>query len=72
VVKTVLDLNAWGWGRMNFESWEDGIATVSKGLSKYYARGATTPALIAPSYCPPNADNWSRKVQYVMNQIAEI
>jgi hypothetical protein len=64
--------NAWGWGKMNFESWEDGITTVTKGLSKYYAEGLTTPALIAPSYCPPNATVWATNVQYVMDQIAEV
>ena len=63
--------NAWGWGSMTFESWEDGISTISKGLSKYYAQGATTPAYIAPSYCPPNATKWAYNVQYVMNQIAK-
>ena len=62
--------NAWGWGKMTFESWEEGIYTVSKGLGKYYANGATTPALIAPSYCPPHATKWAYNVQYVMNQIA--
>ena len=62
--------NAWGWGKMTFESWDDGIYTISKGLGKYYANGATTPALIAPSYCPPNATKWAYNVQSVMNQIA--
>jgi len=63
--------NAWGWGSKSFDSWENGIYTVSKGLSKYYAKGATTPAYIAPSYCPPNANKWATNVQYVMNQIAK-
>lgn len=64
--------NAWGWGKISFESWKDGIYTVTKGLSIYYSNGANTPALIAPSYCPPNAVKWATNVQYVMNQIAEI
>jgi len=64
--------NAWGWGRMSFDSWEDGIYTVTEGLSKYYAKGATTPALISQSYCPPSAESWASKVEYVMNQIAEM
>jgi hypothetical protein len=63
--------NAWGWGSKSFESWRDGIYTVTEGLSKYYANGLTTPALIAPVYCPPNASKWASNVQYVMNQIAE-
>lgn len=63
--------NGWGWGKMTFESWEDGIWTVSKGIAKYYSRGLTTPKLISTYYCPPNAINWANKVQYVMNQIGE-
>jgi hypothetical protein len=62
--------NAWGWGKSGFKSWKDGIWTVSKGLSKYYASGRTTPRTIAPSYCPPTADAWASKVSYVMNVIS--
>lgn len=59
--------NAWGWGKMTFENWEQGIWTVSEGLAKYYSRGLTTPDLISTYYCPPNATNWARNVNYVMN-----
>lgn len=62
--------NAWGWGKSGFESWEDGIWTVSKGLSTYYAKGMTTPKAISYSYCPPNANSWANKVSYVMNMIS--
>jgi hypothetical protein len=62
--------NAWGWGKSGFKSWKDGIWAVSEGLSKYYAFGATTPQTIAPSYCPPSADAWARKVSYVMRVIS--
>jgi hypothetical protein len=62
--------NAWGWGKSGFNSWTEGIWEVSKGLSKYYAHGATTPQTIAPSYCPPNAQAWASKVSYVMNVIS--
>ena len=62
--------NAWGWGKSGFGSWKDGIWEVSKGLSKYYATGRTTPQSIAPSYCPPNATSWASKVSYVMNMIS--
>jgi hypothetical protein len=62
--------NAWGWGKSGFNSWKDGIWTVSKGLGKYYASGRTTPATIAPSYCPPSADAWANKVSYVMSVIS--
>ena len=61
--------NAWGWGNMIFSSWEDGIWTVSKGISNYYANGLKTPKTIAYTYCPPNAEKWGSNVQYVMNQI---
>lgn len=61
--------NAWGWGNMSFSSWEEGIWTVSKGISIYYSKGSTTPRLISYNYCPPSADSWATKVQYVMNQI---
>lgn len=61
--------NAWGWGKKGFGSWTEGIWAVSKGIGKYYSKGGTTPKLISASYCPPNADNWARKVQGVMNII---
>ncbi len=61
--------NAWGWGKSGFSSWEEGIWKVSEGLSKYYAKGLTTPRLISYSYCPPSADSWAAKVQYVMDKI---
>jgi hypothetical protein len=61
--------NAWGWGRKSFETWTEGIWTVSAGISKYYSRGLTTPRLIATYYCPPNAVKWAQNVTFVMNQI---
>lgn len=62
--------NAWGWGKSGFDSWEDGIWAVSKGLGKYYAGGRDTPEKIAPRYCPPNAQKWGNNVSYIMNLIA--
>ncbi len=61
--------NAWGWGKKPFENWTEGIWTVSAGISRYYSRGLTTPQLIAPYYCPPNAIKWAQNVNFVMNQI---
>jgi len=61
--------NGWGWGKSGFSSWEEGIWTVSKGISKYYAKGMTTPKSISYSYCPPSASHWATKVQGVMNKI---
>ena len=61
--------NAWGWGKLSFTSFEQGIETVGKGLSKYYARGKDTVEEIAPTYCPPNATNWAKNVRQFMNEI---
>jgi len=61
--------NAWGWGNSGFDSWEDGIWSVSKGLGKYYAGGRNTPEKIASRYCPPNALKWGNNVSYIMNLI---
>jgi len=63
--------NAWGWGKSGFANWKEGIYAVSKGLGKYYDIGLTTPKLISKSYCPPSADSWASKVQYVMNEISK-
>jgi hypothetical protein len=65
--------NAWGWGGADnafvFKSWKDSITTVTRGLSRYYASGAVTPAQIAPRYNPHTPNEWSRKVSYVMEQM---
>jgi len=63
--------NAWGWGKSGFANWKEGIYAVSKGLGKYYSNGLTTPKLISKSYCPPSADAWASKAEYVMNQISK-
>ncbi|MBP5204368.1 glucosaminidase domain-containing protein [bacterium] len=64
--------NAWGWGKLNFESWTDGIWTVSKGLNRYYELGLVTPALISVSYCPPTHESWAAKVQSMMDYVASL
>ena len=69
--KNFMPYNAWGWGKKGFSSWPEGIWAVSKGIGKYYSNGLTTPKLISYSYCPPSADSWARKVQGVMNLIAQ-
>lgn len=63
--------NAWGWGSYGFDDWVDGIWSVSKGLSGYYAKGLDTPLEIGRVYCPPSASSWSGKVSRLMNQIGE-
>ena len=69
--KNFRSYNAWGWGKSGFTDWSEGIWAVSKGIGKYYSKGLTTPRLISYSYCPPSADSWARKVQGVMNLIAQ-
>jgi len=62
--------NAWGYGKYSFNSFEEGIEIVGKGIKEgYIDKGRVTPAQIAPIYCPPNATNWARSVQKFMNQI---
>lgn len=62
--------NAWGWGSVNFSSFDEGIDTVSRGLKKgYYNRGLDTPSEIAPVYCPPNASHWASAVSEFMSQM---
>ena len=68
---TFRQYNAWGWGKSGFESWTDGIWSVSKGLGKYYSLGMTTPQSISKSYCPPSADKWAGKVSYIMGVISK-
>jgi hypothetical protein len=66
--------NAWGWGGakgITFESWDHSIYIVSKGLARYYARGATTPEQMAPAYNPHTPNEWAAKVRMVMNQIGD-
>jgi len=65
--------NAWGYGKYSFNSFEEGIEIVGKGLKEgYIDKGRVTPAQIAPIYCPPNATNWARSVQKFMNEIESI
>jgi hypothetical protein len=70
--------NAWGWGiptgassGIGFQNWEEGIATVSRGLkTRYVDRGLITPEQMGPVYAASPV--WSDKVRYFMNQIEEL
>lgn len=71
-INTFRKYNAWGWGKNGFKSWEDGIWTVSEGLSKgYYSKGLDTPKEISKYYCPPSSDSWARKVSSLMKEIGD-
>ncbi len=64
--------NCWGWGGQEhaatFANLEQGIDTVSRGMGRYYANGATSPYAIEGSYCPP-CTTWGAKVSSVMQAI---
>lgn len=65
--------NGWGWGiygnnRIYFNSWRDGIFTVTKGLKEgYIDKGLTTPAAMNRVYAA--SPTWGQKVNYFINDI---
>jgi len=64
--------NAYGWGGgyIYFDSWEDGIETISKSLRKnYYDRGANTVEKIGPIYA--ESKTWVPRVNIIMKQFEE-
>lgn len=67
--------NAWGWGvygnqALYFNSWRDGIFTVSEGLRKgYLNKGLTDPYTINQVYAA--SPTWGSKVTYFLNDIEE-
>ncbi len=62
--------NAWGWGVWgtnikHFDSWEQGIATVSKYMGdKFYSKGITDTCEIMRIYTPPSNGSWCNGVNY--------
>lgn len=67
--------NAWGWGiptgtsrGLGFTDWEEGIATVSKGLKQRYVdRGLITPDQMGRIYAA--SPTWASRIYYFMNEI---
>lgn len=65
--------NSWGWGvygtsAIYFNSWRDGIYTVSKGLKENYVDlGLDTPYKMNPKYAASNT--WGWKVDYFMKDL---
>jgi len=55
-----------------FESFDDAIETVGKGISeKYVSRGLDTPEKMAPVYTPPNSINWKNGVNFFISKIED-
>jgi hypothetical protein len=67
--------NCWGWGihsqgTLGFQSFEEGIETVSKGLKeKYIDMGYLTPDEIMTKYTPQSNGSWARGVNQFMAEM---
>lgn len=64
--------NAYGWGGgyIYFDSWENGIDSISRALRKnYYDRGANTVEKIGPIYAAN--PHWAQRINVFMNEIDE-
>lgn len=75
--------NAWGWRisgaalangtYLRFNSWEEAIEAVGKGIYEGYAsKGLNTSKLIASVYTPPNSVKWNRGVRFFMSEMDKI
>lgn len=67
--------NCWGWGVhsrgvLGFNSYEDGVEEVSKGLKENYIdEGYTTPEEIMSKYTPLSPGTWADGVTLYMDQM---
>jgi len=67
--------NCWGYGIYSghvtkFNSYQEGIQTVSKALAKYYvANGLNSPQEIMRRWDPANGNKWSQGVNYFLNEL---
>ncbi|OGH47155.1 MAG: hypothetical protein A3A51_02030 [Candidatus Levybacteria bacterium RIFCSPLOWO2_01_FULL_39_10] len=68
--------NGWGWGIYGdnvkrFNSWEEGIETISKGLRENYLgeNPESNPYLIGPKYAA--SPTWAQRVAFFMNKIEQ-
>ena len=59
--------NAWGWGSVSWDSWEEAIDAHVRGLARGY--GYTISLDAARKYCPPNAVAWYERTLGQMNLI---
>jgi len=68
--------NAWGYGihsagTLCFDTWEEGIETVSKGLGEnYIGKGYVTVEEIMSKYAHPDSTTWADGVSYYLEQIS--
>ena len=69
--------NCWGYGIYGskvtrFESYAEGIDTVTRGLAKnYIAQGYTNPEEIMAKYTPSSNGSWAETVNLIMTKIHE-
>ncbi len=67
--------NCWGWGIYGntvtrFNSYEEAIETVSKGLRvNYLDKGYVTPTQIMEKYTPSSQGSWARGVNFVLESL---
>jgi hypothetical protein len=67
--------NCWGWGIYGdrvtrFDSYEEAIETISRGLKKNYIdKGLTTPEDIMRKYTPPSTGSWAFGVNFFLKLI---
>ncbi len=67
--------NTWGWGiygsqMTKFDSWQEAIDTVSKGLrEQYFDYGLDTPEKIMPKYTPPSQGSWANCVSTYLAEL---
>ena len=59
--------NAWGWGGISWDSWEEAIDAHVRGLARGY--GYTVTVAGAQKYCPPNWEHWYNSVCEEMAKI---
>lgn len=59
--------NAWGWGNVSWDSWEEAIDSHVRGLARGY--GYTISVEAAKKYCPPNWEHWYNTTVSQMNMI---
>lgn len=67
--------NCWGWGihsqgTLGFDSYEEGVVTVSKGLKENYIdKGYITVEQIMEKYAHPESTTWADGVLFYMSQM---